>query len=96
MSDSKKKYNYQAFGLTLSSEIVFPELAESDKEPEITIEYGIIPDNINTPFKESILYQANKNEFLIKGPVEKEYKLVFRVIGCDPFQCLQGEPADPF
>jgi len=65
MSKPIKKYKYKAFGLSIESEIFFPELILTDDKPDVYIKYGSIPKRLENPKKTGIKFQASENELLL-------------------------------
>jgi len=60
-------YKYLAFGLKISSNVYLPELSELIfDEADVTIEYGICPNNLSKPLFTALRYEISENEFLLK------------------------------
>lgn len=60
------KYHYQAFGLSIASEIELPELPTFETaDPDLTIAFGEAPDRLTNPIAENVLVQSAPNEFLL-------------------------------
>ena len=57
---------YQAFGLSVRSEIQLPELMVANNQPDINIVYGHIPENIDCPTFADVHFQVSPNKFLLK------------------------------
>jgi hypothetical protein len=62
----KKIYTYQAFGLTISSEIEIPEFIQTTGKSQVRISLGKVPVNISHVYKQGFRYQISKNEFLLR------------------------------
>jgi hypothetical protein len=59
-------FHYYAFGLNLSSEIELPELIiGSVSEPDFTIQFGELPERLETIAIEGVRYQATVGKFLL-------------------------------
>ncbi len=60
-------YRYKAFNLNVFSRIPVAGLVEDDgKDPDIVIREGKTPEQLEKPLNNGILFQATKNEFLLK------------------------------
>jgi len=58
--------SYKAFGLYISSELFFPELAAASfSVPDVIIRRGCVPDELQQPLFCGARYQAAPNEFLL-------------------------------
>jgi hypothetical protein len=56
---------YRAFGLTIASEFVCPELILSRGTPEVTIRYGDVPAILDDATAGGVLYQITPDRFLL-------------------------------
>lgn len=56
---------YTVFGLTLDSEIEFPELLKTEQSPQLQILYGNVPESLDPESFKGARFQINKKEFLI-------------------------------
>ena len=56
---------YRAFGLTIASEIVCPELLPSQGIPDLTIQYGNVPNTLADSTEGGVLYQITPDRFLL-------------------------------
>jgi len=65
LKKTKLPYCYRAFGLTIGSSIEFPELLPADGEPDVVIETGTVPENLENPKKSGVRFQAQPGEFLL-------------------------------
>lgn len=62
----KPKFQYQAYGLSISSELELPELPVFETAlSDLTIEFGKAPDRLESPVEENLLVQSAPNEFLL-------------------------------
>ena len=61
------KYHYKAFGLSIGSDIEFPELLRlnTGEIPDVIIRQGAVPDTLEAPLKNGIRYQAKKDQLLL-------------------------------
>jgi hypothetical protein len=69
-------YTYSAYELIWQSEIPLPELVPLEKEkklnqrgqlpPMVNIRLGAVPQNLDSPICQGVLYEAKKNQFLLK------------------------------
>jgi hypothetical protein len=61
--------NYTAFGLQISSEQELPGLLPGNGNPEVTIRFGKVPENLPEPLKgKGVAYELNTGSFLLKVP----------------------------
>lgn len=61
-------YHYFAHGLSITSELLCPELTQVEQNghaPDVIIRLGVTPTALENPTKQSILYQAKPNHFLL-------------------------------
>jgi predicted ATPase len=58
-------YRYEAYGLTISSEIELPELKKGQKTPDIFIRLGDTKKVLDNVDKSGIRFQANQQEFVL-------------------------------
>ncbi|HOO34348.1 MAG TPA: hypothetical protein PLO84_03725 [Thermotogota bacterium] len=58
-------YRYEAYGLTISSEIELPELKTSECVPDIFIRFGEAKKALENVDKFGIRFQANQREFVL-------------------------------
>jgi len=67
-------FNYNIFGLSIRSEFEIPELSSNrDEEPEVDIQYGEVPENLDNKISSGILYESAKQKFLLKLPNVGKY-----------------------
>lgn len=59
------RYQYQAFGLNIQSDIKFPELLPAEGDPDVTIHLGRVPDSLEKPKKEGVRFQTSPGKFLL-------------------------------
>ncbi len=61
------KNYYKAFGLSIESEIICPELlySEQKKNVDVKIKYTNLPDELVNPMHKAVRFQAKPNEFLL-------------------------------
>lgn len=59
-------YLYRAFGLTIASEIAFPELLPGEGEPDVRVVYGAVPEHLDAPVKTGVLFEAAKDNYLLR------------------------------
>jgi len=57
---------YQAFGLTIDSELPCPELLPGEGAADVTIRYGVVPDNLDSTQYQGVCFQVNSKAFLLK------------------------------
>jgi len=63
----KESYKYKAFGLKIESEFAIPEFHSAKFErAEININYGKNPNQISGMKDHGVLYQAKKDDFLLR------------------------------
>ena len=62
----KKNYIYKAFGLIFNSDFKIPELLIGSGNPDVNIELGKIPNQLQKITKKGVKYEATKNEFLLQ------------------------------
>lgn len=58
------KYIYKAFGLTIASEIMLPDLVKSEGTEDIRIKLGKVPSEIQSILEKTNEYQISKTEFI--------------------------------
>jgi len=61
-------YHYFAHGLSITSELLCPELTQVEPNghaPDVIIRLGATPTTLENPTKQSVLYQAKPNHFLL-------------------------------
>lgn len=67
----KKNYNYKVYGLIIKSDLFMPELlyTEKIKNPDVIINYGIMPEKVKKAIREgkSHLFEKKEAWFDIKG-----------------------------
>ena len=61
-----KQLIYKAFGLSVQSEILLPELLSGHVKPEIFIFFGNISENLDNPSFSSVYFQVGQDKFLLK------------------------------
>ena len=68
-------YSYQVFGLTLGSEIEFPELIPSTtgRAPDVTVIRGRLPEKLDSFHLKGPLYQINEERLLLNVPAAGRY-----------------------
>ncbi len=66
-------YYYQAFGLTIESPLVCPELLPAEGTADVTIRYGAVPDGLEAIQQQGVCYQANSEAFLLKLKAVAKY-----------------------
>ena len=60
-------YTYKAFGLVIKSEILIPELSNYNSDQnDVTIKIGEVPVHLSSRTGEGILFEASRNDFLLK------------------------------
>jgi len=64
--NSSPIYYYQAFGLTIASALLCPELLPGEGPAEVTIRYGAVPDALEDIQQQGVCYQVNAKAFLLK------------------------------
>jgi hypothetical protein len=65
MIDSKKSI-YKAFGLSVQSDILLPELVVTNAKPNIFIGFGDVPDQFENPAFSAPNFQVSPDKFLLK------------------------------
>jgi len=61
------RFQYEAFGLRIESELLLPELGTSDfSEPDLEIVFGSNPVALPDPKDTGVVFQASGNEFLFR------------------------------
>lgn len=61
-------YDYTAYGLNFSSTLPLPEFRKNDDDaaaPDITIRYGEVPENLQSPSDYGIAWQAEEGKLLL-------------------------------
>lgn len=66
-------FSYTAFGLTISSELELPELLAHDAVCDVTIQFGKVPENLDSPTGRGVLYQVTPQQFLLNLPDTARY-----------------------
>lgn len=58
---------YRAYGLTIESELRFPELAAiPETTPDVTVRYGTVPERLDKPTITGLKFQATVDQVLIR------------------------------
>lgn len=60
------KYSYIVGGITLSTDIFYPELISSSNNPEVFLAYGNVPDFLTENTVSFPFIEANEKQFLLK------------------------------
>lgn len=58
-------FTYKAFGLIIRCEFEIPEFIIDNGNPDVLIELGAVPINLNKITKKGVKFQATHNEFLL-------------------------------
>ncbi len=67
MSINQKPFTYKAFGLNIHSLFEMPELYPFDsEEPDVFIQFGEVPEKLENPEREGVVFQLTKNEYLMQ------------------------------
>ena len=62
----KNLSKYRVFGLTIESEVEFPELPRDlNQEPTVSIKYGFVPLHLSRPLRCGILFESTENDFIL-------------------------------
>ena len=69
-------YYYQAFGLTIESPLVCPELLPAEGAADVTIRYGAVPDSLESVQQQGVWYQVNSGAFLLKIDAIAKYLMI--------------------
>lgn len=64
--NNKMKYNYLIGGITITSDIFYPELLLSEHTPQVELSYGEVPDHLKEKNVDFPFIEANKNQYLLK------------------------------
>jgi hypothetical protein len=59
-------YTYQAFGLSITSEIECPELIPVDGAADVRVRFGSVPEKLDDPAGQGAWYQVSARELLLK------------------------------
>lgn len=59
------KYTYAAFGLTIRSDIECEDLLPATGAPDVDIRWGCVPDALQHPNAQGVLYEISFREFLL-------------------------------
>ena len=60
------KYNYLIGGITITSDIYYPELLLSELPPQVVLSYGEVPEHLEEKNVDFPFIEANKNQYLLK------------------------------
>jgi hypothetical protein len=60
------RYYYKAFGLTIASALECPELSPAQGPAEVSIEYGQVPEALESVLEQTAWFQVNSEAFLLK------------------------------
>jgi hypothetical protein len=66
-------FSYTAFGLTISSELELPELLTHDAPSDVTIQFGRVPEHLDSPTGRGVLYEISPDQFLLNLPDTARY-----------------------
>jgi hypothetical protein len=59
-------YAYRAFGLTIHSELEFPELSSGEGAPDLEIHFGEIPESLPNPAATGVRFQARSGQLILR------------------------------
>jgi hypothetical protein len=62
------KYRYLISGITIASDIYFPEMLQTAEEAEVTLQYGGVPEHLETNLVDFPVVEANASQYLLKIP----------------------------
>jgi hypothetical protein len=60
------KYTYLLAGISLSSDIFFPELTHSNNTPEVLLSYGDVPEHLTENKVDFTFIEENNKQYLLK------------------------------
>lgn len=60
------KYTYLIGGITIESDIFFPELIQTDKKADVQLMYGEVPEHLERNNVDFPFIEANENQYLLK------------------------------
>ena len=62
------RYVYQGFGLRVASDLELPEMVPSagDAAADIQIEFGSVPEELESPVTKGVIYQAAPTQFHLR------------------------------
>lgn len=84
-------YNYKAYGLTFSSELILPELEQVKSAPDVIIRIGLVPKTLKEVVCKSRFFQVNKNEFLFSiGDCAAYYVKDGKEITIEPYKDISN------
>lgn len=84
-------YNYKAYGLTFSSELILPELEQVKSAPDVIIRIGLVPKTLKEVVCKSRFFQVNKNEFLFSiGDCAAYYVKDGKEITIEPYKNISN------
>ena len=58
-------YHYLAYGLNIASDIECPELLPGNGAPDVCVHYGRVPERLENPSMQGVLYQVTPDQFLL-------------------------------
>jgi len=62
------KYTYLVGGITIASDIYFPEMIKSVGKPDVELQYGDVPDHLANNEVDFPFIESNENQYLLKLP----------------------------
>jgi hypothetical protein len=65
MCEGMPIYKYLAYGLNIASEIECPELVAGNGAPDVRVRYGRVPERLENPTGQGVLYQVSHDQFLL-------------------------------
>lgn len=60
------KYTYLVGGITISSDIFYPELVTTSQQPQVELCYGAVPEHLEVNTVDFPFIEANENQYLLK------------------------------
>lgn len=60
------KYTYLIGGITIESDIFFPELIQTDRKADVQVMYGEVPEHLEQNNVDFPFIEANENQYLLK------------------------------
>ena len=60
------EYVYTVYGITIASELEFPQLLTGSGAPDVWVRYGAVPEHLPSPVRTGVLFEVQQDSFLLR------------------------------